>query len=69
MSNFISCQLIHKYKTLLLVKKARKKRKKKENSIYNTKNCIGLMAARTHFLSILLFYRQGQLYIFFECQY
>ena len=28
MSNFISCQLIHKYKTLLLVKMARKKKKK-----------------------------------------
>ena len=28
MSNFISCQLIHKYKTLLLVKMARKKEKK-----------------------------------------
>ena len=30
MSNFISCQLIHKYKTLLLVKMARKKEKRKK---------------------------------------
>ena len=69
MSNFISCQLIHKYKTLLLVKMARKKEKRKKIQSTIQKNCIGLMAARTHFLSILLFYRQGQLYIFFECQY
>ena len=65
MSNFILCQLIHKYKTLLLVKMARKKRKKKENSIYNTKKLHWVNGSQNTFsFNFIVLQTRSALYIF-----